>query len=155
LKEGYNLDKGQIVLRVDVLETKAMDARMTVVKSAEITQGIAATGRMAIYGVLFDTDKADIKADSAESLAEMAKAINASPGSKFLIVGHTDNVGDYAHNQTLSSKRAAAVTAALTGKYNVPASSVIPVGVGMAAPVAPNIDETGRAKNRRVEIVAM
>lgn len=155
LKDRHKLDKGQIVLRVDVLETKAMEARMTVVKSAEITQGLAATGRMAIYGVLFDTDKADIKPDSAESLAEMAKAINSSPGKKILIVGHTDNVGDYAHNQALSSKRAAAVTAALTGKYQVPASSIIAVGVGMAAPVAPNTDESGRAKNRRVEIVAM
>ncbi len=155
MQETHKLDKGQIVLRVDVLETKAMEARMTVVKSAEITQGIEAAGRIAIYGVLFDTDKADIKPDSAESLAEMAKAINGSPGKKFLIVGHTDNVGDYAHNQSLSSKRAAAVTAALTGKYNVPASSIIPVGVGMAAPVAPNTDESGRSKNRRVEIVAM
>ncbi|CAN5777361.1 OmpA family protein [soil metagenome] len=155
LKEEHKLDKGQIVLRVDLLETKAMEARMTVVKSAEITQGIAATGRMAIYGVLFDTDNADIKPESADSLAEMAKAINGSPGKKFLIVGHTDNVGDYTHNQTLSSKRAAAVTTELTSKYKVPAASVIPVGVGMAAPVAPNTEESGRAKNRRVEIVAM
>ena len=49
----------------------------------------------------------------------------------------------------------AAGAAALAGQFGVPASSVIPVGVGMAAPVAPNTDEAGRAKNRRVEIVAM
>ena len=85
----------------------------------------------------------------------MAKAIKESTGRKFLIVGHTDNVGDFAHNQALSAKRAAAVTAALTGKHDIPAASVIPVGVGMAAPVAANTDDAGRAKNRRVEIVAM
>jgi outer membrane protein OmpA-like peptidoglycan-associated protein len=155
LKESHQLDKGQTLLRVDVLETKAMEARMTVVKAAEITSSIQQTGRIAIYGVLFDTGKADLKPESADSLAEMAAAIQATPGKKYLIVGHTDNVGDFALNQTLSKNRAAAVTAALTKTYGVPASSLIPVGVGMAAPTAPNTDETGRAKNRRVEIVAM
>lgn len=155
LVEDHGLKKGNTVVRVDVLATKAMDARMSVVKSAEIEDTISKTGRIAIYGVYFDTDKADIKPESAESLAEMAKAILAGGAKKFLIVGHTDNQGSLEHNQALSQKRAAAVTAALVGKYDVPAASVIPVGVGMAAPVAPNTDDTGRSKNRRVEIVAM
>jgi len=155
LKEAHGLEKGNCIVRVDVLETKPMEARMTVVKAEEIEQSIAKTGRIAIYGVYFDTDKSDIKPESAASLAEMARAINAAPGGKFLIVGHTDNQGDLAHNQKLSMSRATAVTKALTTQYNVPSSSVIPVGVGMAAPVASNTDEAGRAKNRRVEIVAM
>lgn len=155
LKEAHGLEKGKTVIRVDVLETKAMDARMTVVKAAEITKGLEKDGRIAIYGVLFDTDKSELKPESAESLAEMALAIRAGDGRKFLIVGHTDNAGDFAHNQDLSKRRAAAVTAALTEKYGIPAAAVIPVGVGMAAPVAPNTDDAGRAKNRRVEIVAM
>ncbi|MES2594109.1 MAG: OmpA family protein [Verrucomicrobiota bacterium] len=155
LVENHGLKKGITVVRVDVLETKAMETRMTVVKSAEIEDTISKTGRIAIYGVYFDTDKADIKPESSDSLAEMAKAILAGGGKKFLIVGHTDNQGSLEHNQALSQKRAAAVTSALTGKYDVPAASVIPVGVGMAAPVAPNTDDAGRSKNRRVEIVAM
>ncbi len=155
LKEAHNLENGQTIVRVDVLETKAMEARMVVVKAAEITDSIDKTGRIAIYGILFDTDKADLKPESADSLAEMAAAIKSGAGKKFLIVGHTDSVGDYAHNQSLSQKRAAAVTAELSGKYGVPAASMIPVGVGMAAPVASNSDEAGRGKNRRVEIVGM
>lgn len=156
LVEKHKLAKGQTVLRVDLLETKAMTERMTVVKADEITQSIEKTGRVAIYGVNFDTDKAEIKPESAEALTEMAKAVKAAaPGRKFLIVGHTDNTGDYGRNQTLSQKRAAAVTAELSQRYGIPAASLIPVGVGMAAPVAPNTDEAGRAKNRRVEIVAM
>jgi outer membrane protein OmpA-like peptidoglycan-associated protein len=47
------------------------------------------------------------------------------------------------------------VTAALSKQYGIPAASIIAVGVGMAAPVAPNADEAGRSKNRRVEIVKM
>ena len=155
LVEAHQLRKGNCILRVDVLETKPMEERMTVVKAAEIEKTIEKTGRIAIYGVYFDTDKADLKPDSAPALAEMAAAINAAPNGKFLIVGHTDNQGGLEHNQELSKRRAAAVTKALAAQYQVAPSAVIPVGVGMAAPVAPNTDEAGRSKNRRVEIVAM
>ena len=154
LVEGHKLEKGNIVARVDILETKAMEARMEVVKSEEITKSIDTTGRIAIYGIYFDTDKADIKPESAESLAEMAKAITSSEGT-FLIVGHTDNQGALDYNQILSLKRATAVTTALTSQHKIPASRIIPVGVGMAAPLAPNTDDKGRSKNRRVEIVKM
>jgi OmpA-OmpF porin, OOP family len=154
LVEGHQLAKGNIVVRVDILETQVMEASMEVVKSEEITSSIDTTGRIAIYGIYFDTDKADIKPESADSLAEMAKAITSGSGT-YLIVGHTDNQGDLSYNQALSLKRATAVTAALTGQYKIPAAKVIPVGVGMAAPLAPNADEKGRAKNRRVEIVKM
>ncbi|WP_338288901.1 OmpA family protein [Luteolibacter sp. LG18] len=154
LVDNHKLAKGQTVVRVDILETTPMEARMEVVKAAEITSSITTTGRIAIYGVHFDTDKAEIKPDSADSLTEMAKAIKEG-GGRYLIVGHTDNQGEYAHNQTLSMKRAAAVTAALSSQYGIPSASLVPVGVGMAAPVAPNTEETGRAKNRRVEIVKM
>ena len=86
----------------------------------------------------------------------MAKAIaGVGADKKFIIVGYTDNQGAFEHNQTLSAQRAKAVTAALTKDHNVPTASIIVVGVGMAAPVASNADETGRVKNRRVEIVAM
>lgn len=154
LVDDHKLQKGQTVVRVDVLEIAPMETRMEVVKAEEITSSIAATGRIAIYGVHFDTDKSEIKPDSSESLAEMAKAIKED-GGRYLIVGHTDNQGDYAHNQTLSTKRAAAVTAALAKEYGIDSANLIPVGVGMAAPVAPNADDAGRAKNRRVEIVKM
>lgn len=155
LKESHGVKNGSTVVRVDILETKAMEARMTVVKAAEIEDAISKTGRIAIYGIYFDTDKAEIKPESADSLTEMANAVKAGKGRKFLIVGHTDNQGDLSHNQGLSQKRAAAVTSALTSRYGVSPDSVVPVGVGMAAPVAPNTDDNGRAKNRRVEIVAM
>ena len=153
MRDAHRLAKGQTVVRVDVLETKAMDNRMTVIKSDEISQTIEQTGRIAIYGVFFDTAKSDIKPESKESMAEIAKAISASPEQRFLIVGHTDNVGDFALNQALSQKRAAAVVAALSANYQIPSSRVVAVGVGMAAPIASNEDEAGRAKNRRVEIV--
>lgn len=153
LRDKHSLTKGQTVVRVDILETKAMDLRMTVVPSAEISQTIQKTGRIAIYGILFNTGKSEIMAASNDSLKEIAAAILASCEQKFLIVGHTDNVGDFTSNQSLSRKRADSVTAALTAAYSIPATRLIAVGVGMAAPVASNDDEAGRASNRRVEIV--
>jgi OmpA-OmpF porin, OOP family len=87
IRDTHQLVKGQTVVRVDVLETKAMESRMTVVKSAEITQTIQQTGRISIYGLLFDTGKSDIKLGSQEALAEIAKAILASSEQRFLIVG--------------------------------------------------------------------
>jgi outer membrane protein OmpA-like peptidoglycan-associated protein len=70
-----------------------------------------------------------------------------------LIVGHTDNVGGYDANVTLSQRRAEAVFQELTSTYGVAASRLRAVGVGMAAPVASNATDDGRAKNRRVELV--
>jgi len=154
LVKDHGLAQGNVVVRVDILETKAMDARMSVVKSDEITSAIDSTGRVALYGVLFDTDKANLKPESADSISEIAKAITSSKGT-FLIVGHTDNQGDFTYNQGLSLKRATAVTAALVSQHGIAADRVVPVGVGMAAPLAPNTDDEGRAKNRRVEIVKM
>ncbi|TLD72338.1 DUF4892 domain-containing protein [Phragmitibacter flavus] len=154
LQEDNHLKKGDTIVRVDVLETKAMEARMTVVKAAEITDSMATTGRIAIYGVYFDTDKAVVKSESAPSLVEMAKAIKSAKG-KVLIVGHTDNEGGMEYNQELSQRRAAAVMKALVLEHGVGAEKMMSVGVGLAAPVAPNTDEAGRAKNRRVEMVAL
>ena len=154
IAEEHPLAKGQTVVRVDVLESKAMAARMKAVKAEEITSTIATTGRMAIYGIYFDTAKSDLKSGSDEALTEIAKAVTTD-GGRFLIVGHTDNEGEFAYNQALSQKRAAAVAAELTSKYSVSPDKIIPVGVGMAAPVAPNSDEAGRSKNRRVEVVKM
>jgi outer membrane protein OmpA-like peptidoglycan-associated protein len=68
-------------------------------------------------------------------------------------VGHTDNVGTFAFNLDLSQRRAAAVVAALATRFGIAKERLTPVGVSFASPVAPNIDEDGRAKNRRVELV--
>jgi OOP family OmpA-OmpF porin len=99
--------------------------------------------------------KAEIKPESAATLAEIAKMLRVTAGKRFLIVGHTDNQGGLEYNSSLSKRRAEAVVNALTKQYGVNAQAIFPVGVGMAAPVAPNTEESGRAKNRRVEVVAM
>lgn len=77
--------------------------------------------------------------------------LNKTDG-QFLVVGHTDNKGDLEYNQRLSYSRAESVIRALSER-GVSSARLIPIGVGMASPVASNTTEEGRAKNRRVEIV--
>jgi outer membrane protein OmpA-like peptidoglycan-associated protein len=69
-----------------------------------------------------------------------------------LIEGHTDGQGEAATNLRLSQQRADAVAAALAAA-GVPSSRIRAVGRGESDPVADDATATGRARNRRVEIV--
>jgi outer membrane protein OmpA-like peptidoglycan-associated protein len=109
--------------------------------------------------VLFDFDKADIKTEAEPSLQKVATVLEANPGAKVSIEGHTDGKGQDPYNQKLSEARAASVKQWLVTHAQVSAASVTTRGWGKTKPVAHNTkpdgsdDPEGRAKNRRVEIV--
>ena len=137
-----------------VRSIKARAMRQDVVVTAdEIKKGIAEDGKMAFYGIYFDTDKATVKPESAAALKEIATFLKANPSQKSFVVGHTDNTGDFQHNLTLSKQRAAAVVSELTGKFGVNASQLSADGVGPLSPIASNANEAGKLRNRRVELV--
>jgi len=137
---------------VEIVEPKAMPTGQVTVDAKAIGQGLQAEGKMALYGLFFDTGKADIKPDSNAQLDQMAAALKAQPALKVLIVGHTDNVGSIDANLALSQGRAQAVVAALTQR-GIAAGRLQARGVANFAPVASNAVEDGRARNRRVEMV--
>ena len=110
-------------------------------------------GHVAVYEILFDTGKADLKPASGGALKEIAALMAKSPTLKLYVVGHTDNVGTLAQNLDLSKRRAQAVVTALTTTYKVAPARLQSDGVGPLTPVASNGEEAGRAKNRRVELV--
>jgi outer membrane protein OmpA-like peptidoglycan-associated protein len=145
--------KDRVAVLLDVVEAKPMEAKMVTVDAATMAKDISATGKVAIYGLYFDTDKADLKPESAPSLDEIGKLLKSQPGLKVYIVGHTDNVGGFDYNMSLSQRRAKSVVDRLVQSYGIAADRLHPVGAGLIAPVASNDDEAGRAKNRRVEIV--
>lgn len=118
-----------------------------------LSTGIKADGRIAVYGIQFDTGKSDIKPASEPTLGEIAKMLKAQPALKLHVVGHTDNVAGLDLNMKLSKARAEAVVQALITRHGIAAGRLIPHGVGPVAPVASNDVEAGRAKNRRVELV--
>ena len=75
--------------------------------------------------------------------------------TKIEIQGHTDNVGGFDSNMTLSKARAASVVDALVKQHGIAASRLMPHGASSIAPVATNRTDAGRAENRRVELVEM
>lgn len=152
-KGGGGPNKGRSMIQLDVLEQKAMEQRMQVVEAPAMQADIDAKGKVALYGILFDFDQASMRADSAAQLEEIAKLLKASPALKVLVVGHSDGKGALDYNRELSQRRAQSIVKALVEQYAIAAERLTAVGVGMAAPVASNRSEEGRALNRRVELV--
>lgn len=141
------------IVVVDVLELKAMEQKMVTLKAEEMAQSIATAGRVALYGLYFDSGRADVKPESKDTLVQIAKLLTTAPALKLLVVGHTDNVGEFGSNLDLSRRRADAVIALLAVQYKVDRKRLTPVGVSFASPIAANTSEDGKAKNRRVELV--
>jgi OmpA-OmpF porin, OOP family len=146
---------GRTIAVVHVVEPKPREQKMVLVKADEMARSIASTGRVALYGILFDFDKAEVKPASEPTLAEIASMLKANPKLSVLIVGHTDNQGTFDYNIDLSRRRADAVVKTLVARHGIEARRLRGAGVGMQAPTASNDDEEGRAKNRRVEIVKL
>jgi OOP family OmpA-OmpF porin len=136
-----------------VVEAKPMQAGLVTVDAAALAGDISRTGHASVYGIYFDTGKADVKPESDGSLKEIAKLLQQDPALKVYVVGHTDNQGTLEMNMDLSMRRANAVAQMLSSKHGVAAARLKPLGDGPSAPVASNEAEDGRAKNRRVELV--
>ena len=130
-----------------------MDSGQVTVDASALAKGLQAQGRIALYGVFFDTGKAELKPESKPQLDEMGKLLQANPSFKVHVVGHTDNQGTLEGNLALSRQRAQAVVDALVKAYKVDARRLSAAGVASYAPLAANADEAGRARNRRVELV--
>jgi len=150
---GFGKLSKRPVTLLQIIESKAMDTGMVIVDAEAIGKGIDATGHMAIYGVQFDTNSAKIKSESAPVLAEIAKLLQSRPSLNILVVGHTDNQGDFDYNMNLSSQRANSVSRYLVEQHGIDGERLRAEGIGFLAPVASNDSPDGRSKNRRVELV--
>jgi outer membrane protein OmpA-like peptidoglycan-associated protein len=152
---------------------RAIDVTASIVQIVGLTSGVTATVqqvRQAMQDlgaketdievhvelpadVLFDFDKADIRADAAGALAKVATIIRAYPNGTVTLDGHTDAKGDDAYNQRLSERRAQSVGRWLTEKERIEGAKLTARGWGERKPVASNDTDPGRQKNRRVEVV--
>jgi outer membrane protein OmpA-like peptidoglycan-associated protein len=135
-----------------IVRVAAME-QSVVVSAEQIAKDMGESGKVVFYGIYFDTDKSTLKAESAPTLAEMAKWLKTNANANVFIVGHTDMQGSLERNQKLSRDRAASVIVALTKEHGINANRLAADGVGPLAPLASNINEAGRIKNRRVEMV--
>jgi outer membrane protein OmpA-like peptidoglycan-associated protein len=103
-------------------------------------------------GILFDTDKADVKPAAQTNLQNLAASLQKNQNTNILIVGHTDDTGSDSHNMDLSVRRAESVKSYIVGD-NVSSSRLTVSGKGETEPIADNTTVAGRTQNRRVEIV--
>jgi OmpA-OmpF porin, OOP family len=124
-----------------------------VADASAMDKSIRESGKATLYGIYFDTGKADVKPESEASLKEIARLLKDNSSLKLYVVGHTDNTGTLEANMKLSYDRAVAVVSVLVIKYSVDVSRLKACGDGPTAPVASNDKEEGRALNRRVELV--
>jgi len=136
---------------VTVLEKEAMKQSLGFLDASAMKKALDTDGHVALY-INFDIDKATLRPDSQPVMDEINKLLTANPDLKLSIEGHTDSTGSADHNRQLSTSRARSVLGALVG-LGVDPARLSSKGFGPDKPIADNANESGRAKNRRVELV--
>ncbi|QGY31848.1 OmpA family protein [Pantoea cypripedii] len=108
-------------------------------------------------GSMFNSGSADLTSAGLRQVQKIAAAMRSGQQDDkgvLLVVGHTDATGSPAYNQQLSEARAHNVGLVLE-QSGIKASQLYFQGVGSSRPLANNDSDSGRAQNRRVEIVAL
>lgn len=116
----------------------------------EVKREVRTLLNKAMQGIQFENGKATIKKSSYAIMDQLAKLFIENPTYIIEVQGHTDNVGNYQYNLSLSEKRAQAVREYLV-KKGVQANRITAHGYGPDRPIASNETNTGRSQNRRVE----
>jgi OOP family OmpA-OmpF porin len=133
-----------IVNHAELMEGKGLQ----VAYSNEITSEVSSKS----YQIQFETGSAVIKPASYKLLDEILQSSVVAEGLKVGVYGHTDNTGNAQSNQKLSEDRANSVKNYLVSK-GLATARIESKGFGPAKPIGDNNTNTGRAQNRRVQIV--
>lgn len=137
---------------VDVMEVEEMEDGNIELNPKLLKDKIASEGKVVLDGIFFETGKDILKETSTPSLNTISNFLKDNTNLSFYVVGHTDDTGSLEGNISLSEKRAEAVVLALID-LGVNKSQITSYGVGPFAPAANNTSDSGKAKNRRVELV--
>ena len=152
----YDTDDSVYVV-LDILEEQPLaDDQVTAgdrTTSAGLADALKTAGKASIYDLYFDSNKAELKAESAAALEAIAAVLKAEPTLKLYVVGQTDTFGSIEHNLALSGQRANTVINALVAQHGIAKERLRGHGAGPFAPVASNANDKDRSRNRRVELV--
>lgn len=102
--------------------------------------------------LLFGFDSYEIKPAQTDELTRLSTQLQKYKLNKIKIVGHTDDIGDAAYNQTLSEKRATSVSSIFLNT-GFQSNNLQTIGRGATQPLVTNTSEENRATNRRVNII--
>ena len=136
---------------LNILQMEPFEQTIEMLKSDQIQKDLNEKGK-AVLHINFDTDKASLKSDGKEAVAEISKALQADKDLKIKINGYTDNTGNEAHNLKLSKDRAETVKKAIIAS-GIDSNRLTSDGFGSKDPIADNASEEGKAQNRRVELI--
>ncbi|MBC8024388.1 MAG: OmpA family protein [Steroidobacteraceae bacterium] len=125
--------------------------RLERTKNEDLAERLENEGKVDLYGIYFDIDKATLKPESEATLNQVLGLLKNKPALRLEIGGHTDSQSSDSYNLDLSSRRAQSVVKWLTEK-GIVAGRLEAQGFGETRPVADNESAAGRALNRRVEI---
>lgn len=104
--------------------------------------------------ITFDVNSYVVKGEFTPILKSVSKVLDEYNSTMIQVGGHTDSTGSADHNLTLSQQRAQAVGNILINNGVEPVRLDI-VGFGVTQPIASNDTPTGRAQNRRVELIIL
>ncbi len=137
--------------KVDAIEAGDIVEALAVPRGTRIRASAPPTVRLPIY---FRFGSAQLEPDAVTLLQKVSKALGDEDlaSFRFSIEGHTDSIGGESTNEHLSLRRAEVVQAFLVAR-GVPSQRLSSVGHGESEPIAPNAEEMGRKRNRRVEII--
>lgn len=127
-----------------------LQSELSNLETRETERGVVVT----VGDVLFEVDKADLKAGAIRNLDKLVEFLQSYPEREIRVEGHTDSTGAAEYNLGLSQRRAASVRDMLLDR-GVDAARITTEGLGEEYPVASNNTSAGRQQNRRVEIVLL
>lgn len=142
------------VAAIDVLTEEVVAGQLTVSTDIQLNPSAVAielTGLVAGTD-LFEPDTANLTTEGSALLDRAIDILGASPLTRLIVSGHTDDRGADTDNLALSQQQADAVVAYLV-VGGVDADRLTAVGYGETLPIADNVTEDGRAQNRRIEFV--
>ena len=102
--------------------------------------------------VLFGFDQSDLSDAAKANLDKLVLVLNSYADTDIELQGHTDSRGSVSYNQTLSERRASAVSGYLVSR-DIDASRLTVKGFGETLPKYENETADGRTQNRRVEFL--
>jgi outer membrane protein OmpA-like peptidoglycan-associated protein len=147
-QQQAELNKQQADQQVAQARERLRQQLNQVLQTTETARGLIVN----MSDVLFDFNKYTLKPEAREKLAKVSGILLAYPNLKLQVEGYTDNIGSDEYNQKLSEERADSVRDYLVSQ-SVADSNVTAAGYGKTHPVADNSTNSGRAQNRRVELV--
>ena len=172
LLDRERAEKGQLAdqlsqsqATIDDLTNKIEQQKQTPAQATGFGDGYdvafdAAAGTITVTlpnAILFSAGKASLKQATSNELDHIQSVLQSKyAGKQVDVVGHTDSdpikKSKWKDNWELSAQRSLSVVRYLIDR-GVPKDAIRAVGCGAARPVASNSTASGKAKNRRVEIV--